>query len=232
VGRSPACETLWFMMKYILKILFLLNIGLVYSQEVANSRLSDCDASTFPELIRPRIAKREIINDTLYMSIGFAANCCIEPQPKLIKSNDTLYLIKNNISDLWCACNCCFELDLKITGIYDTNFILIVDGIELITHSSNRVKLPDEYIFDKKTPINQGNENNLKIGLWRTYYENSNKIKIEEYFSEEWKEPIRVWYKTYDKTGNLTSVGIRTSPNNSMIELEPNEYYRILKHKP
>jgi len=220
------------MMKKILKILFLLNIWLAHSQEVANSRLSDCDVSTFLELVRPRIAKREILNDTLFMTIGFKENCCIEPQPQLKKSNDTLYLIKNDISDLWCACDCCFELDLKITGISDTNFILIVDNIEYKTRSSNRVKLPDEYVFDKKTLINQVNENNLKIGLWRTYFENSNKIKIEEYFSEEWKEPIRVWYKTYDKKGNLTSVGIRTGPNNSMLDLEPNEYYRMLKHKP
>lgn len=216
------------MMKYILYLFILFSSFYCSAQELINSKLSDCEPNAYPELIKQRVSRKELFNDTLLLSIGFKANCCIDPEPKTVFENDTLFIFKNNVSTEWCACDCCFELDFQITGILDTNFTVIVDGIEFIPSVSSRVKLPDEYHFDRDTPVNQGNADNLKIGLWRTYYDNSKKVKTEEYFSEEWDEPIRVWFKTYDKKGNLTSIGIRTTPTSPMLELEPEVYFQIL----
>lgn len=231
-GTRTIPKPLWFMWKYILNIVLIMPVGLSSAQDLIDSRLSDCDINSFPELVKHRVSKKELLDDTLFLSIGFSANCCIEPKPLIEYSNDTLYITKNNVSNEWCACDCCFELDLQLSGFRDTNFVVIVDSREFKSSASPHVKLPDEYRFNRKTPINQGNRDNLKIGLWRTYYENSNKIKSEEYFSEDWEDPIRVWYKTYDQKGKLTSVGIRTSPTGDMIVLEPKMYYRILNSKP
>lgn len=219
------------MNKYSISFLFVFLLNFIFSQEIVFSGLSDCDVNVFPAFVRERIVERHIIDDTLNMTIGFKANCCIETNPSALLSNDTLYLSTNNVSSDWCMCDCCFEMDLRISGISDTNFILNVDGKVFLTHLSYRIMLPDEYIFDEQTPINRGNQNNLAIGLWRTFYENSKQIKFEEYYSEEWDEPIRVWYKSYDINGNLTSIGIRTRPNGPMMVLEPLEYFRILNYK-
>lgn len=218
-------------MKYfIIYIWSICLFGVSYTQELLEHHLSDCDINSFAELVKNRVSKIKLEDDTLSITLGFSANCCIELDPIIKFKSDTLYVSKNNVSNNFCMCNCCFEMDLKLNGITDTNIVVIVDNEEFKFSNSPNIKLPDEYIFDSKTPINRGNKNNLKIGLWRTYYENSKKIKIEEYFSEEWEDPIRVWFKTYDDKGKLTSIGIRTTPTGNMIILEPTTYYRLLNN--
>lgn len=202
-----------------------------YAQEVVDVTLSECDRIIPPQLVNQRIISRTIKQDTLFLSLGFSANCCIEPKPTIVYRNDTLFLKRNYYSDYWCGCDCCFNLNLKITAIKDTGFILVMDQMIVKPSTSKLIKLPDDYQFNEKTVINQSDIHNYKIGLWRYYHKNSNQISREEYYSKEWKKPARVWFKDYDKQGNLVSVGIRTNPYGSLFMIEPENYHELLNNR-
>ncbi len=225
----------------LITYLFLSNC--VFSQEIVDYSLSPCDVNSRVELIQPRIISKFIYSDTLFLSIGFRENCTFDLNPAISIVNDTLYLelseprpieldsLGNEIPEMVIVtmCDCCFELNLSLTDIKDTNFVLMVNELQFFHHDSRRVKLPDEYIFDKSKPINQGNEDGLKIGLWKAYYEGTNKLHVETYFDEKWDDSIKRWEKVYNRKGELISVCFRTRLNGSMIYVEVKDYYKLLK---
>lgn len=200
-----------------------------YSQQLLDAQLSACEKGGFPEFLKSRISKRLVSGDTLVLTIGFSANCCIDPGPKIELKNDTLFINKGNRSHDHCACDCCFELELTILEVRDTNFVVYVDG-RLFEYSSHPyIKLPDDYRFDDTSMHNRRGENNLKIGLWRTYYPETNTLIFEEYYSEESLSQEQKWYKKYDETGKLIEVGIQSAEGFTMNVFEPDAYFRLLE---
>jgi hypothetical protein len=178
--------------------------------------------------MQQRIVEKTMSDGTLTLSIGFADNCCLVPQPAIRMSNDTLYLSIENSSQYFCTCNCCFELELKITGILDTGFVLMLYGREL-KKTSKYANLPEYYHFDKKTPVNQSDQNNQKIGLWRTYYKHSKKVYNEEYYITDQSGYYEAWSRTFDKKGNLIWVGIRKSAHGPHLSFDAQQYARLLE---
>ncbi len=215
-------------MKLLFLTLSMLLPFFISSQEIIELRLSDCDSQTNLDLLKPRINSKKILNDTLLLSIGYKDNCCIEPKAKLNLNNDTLNIKINNTSDIWCACDCCFELDVKITGIKDTNFILVMNDQVFKTSTNRFYKLPEDYNINRKTPNNQHNEKGDKIGLWVSFHDNSTIIKSEEYFLAENNQVVRVWTKFYDNNGELESVYLRCIPTEPLVYFDAHEYARII----
>ncbi|MBL1281548.1 MAG: hypothetical protein COA33_014830 [Fluviicola sp.] len=224
-------------------IVFFFVSNSLFSQEIVDYALSPCDINSRVQLIQPRIVTRYLKGDTLFLAIGFRENCGFDLNPGASSKNDTLSLelsqprpavfdsLGNEVYEdvIITMCDCCFELELSLIGIKDTNFVLLVNGFEFVHQDKSRIKLPDEYVFDKSKPINQGNKDGLRVGLWRTYFEGTKKVRTETYFDEEWKDPIRRWVKVYNRKGELISVRFRTHPQGIMIDLGVEEYYRILK---
>ncbi len=217
-------------MKNLILLLFLFFGLQTKAQTIQEQKLSSCDESAEVDLIQTRLVEKKIENGALLLSIGFAANCCYAPESAIRMSNDTLYLTTENSSDTYCLCTCCFELEFKITGILDTNFVLML-GTRELKKVSKYVKLPDDYHFDKKTPINQLDENNQKIGLWKTYYGKSKKVQLEQYFITDQTGNYEAWSRSFTKEGDLVEVTIKRSAKGARMHFDAKQYSRILETK-
>lgn len=211
-------------MKYFFNILFVLVNMTSNAQEVVSFNLSDCDSDSFVDLIRRRIVSKKVENDTLNLRIGFNENCCIEPKPVIRKSNDTLFLNIENTSNTYCACDCCYEMELKIANVDDTNFVLIWDGYKVNTQSKYP-KLPHEYNIDSNTPTNRFNKDNIKVGLWIEQKESGRKYEIY-YYEEPTNKEIVKWVRQYNNDGELQEVTIYFGKSNNTIILSAYEYNR------
>lgn len=216
-------------MKELLFIL-LFPFGL-FSQtvELVNESMSECNESIEPELILNHIQSKEIINDILYLSVGHKENCCFKPETTITFRNDTLFVNQENISGMWCGCECCFSQNFVITGVEDTCFTTVYNKKVIKISSLGRIKLPDEYIFNEPIWFNQGNIHNEKIGMWKYYFKNTNIVKSIRYYSEEWERPYLQWYIEYNKNGNRVSIGLRFSKNDNIWIYENEHYERLLK---
>jgi hypothetical protein len=222
-----ADSELLLLMKYIIEISFLLIWSLTHSQELASFKLSECDAGSNIDLLRRRIISKELSADTLRINIGFIENCCLSPKPSIKNSNDTLYLSMENSSDIWCACDCCFEMTLVISNIADTNFTLMWGEYE-VKAQSKYPKLPHEYIFNSNTPTNQLNDRDIKVGLWYKYSDQSPGRKYEIFYDETPDEKaVTKWIRVYNKDGELMEISIMKGRNGDSVIFEPEEYNRV-----
>jgi hypothetical protein len=215
-------------MKQTTTILFFLLSIASYAQEVISYKLSECDSYSNVDLVRRRIVSKVINNDTLTLRIGFVENCCLYPKPETSRSNDTLFLSMENVSDVHCACDCCFEMDIKVFNTSDTNFVLMWGDYEL-NQQSKYPKLPHEYHIDENTPINKLNGDSLKIGLWYEYRESTGR-KCETYYDlnpNEKSNPL--WTRVYDQNGGLIEIAIRQGESGDLIIFEPYDYSRTFE---
>ena len=235
------------MMKQFLFILFILSSGISPAQELVETSLSSCDSKSYPEYIRDRLISKELKSDTLILKLGLVLNCCPSPKPSLTFKNDTLFIQITDTSHIFCACECCFELQLKATGIPDTNFILIqqfeasdltnkgfVDWTEYreLKHHKNKYIFPDLEEINSFTLFNQTNEDGLKIGLWNIYYENSEKIRYKAYYSiESSKEATVLWSIMYNLDGEIIEVCAKTGKNESTC-VEGDVYRELMNEEP
>lgn len=216
-------------MKYVFNVLGSMLALTSYSQETISYNLSDCDSDSFVDFLRDRIVSKEIVDDSLYLRIGFSDNCCINPVPDVIQSNDTLFLSVKNNSDAHCKCQCCFELEMKIPNIRDTNFVLMWDGLTLKTQSKYQ-KLPHEYLINENTPTNRFNKDNIKVGLWLEQKESGRKYEI--YYEEHPKNMDQIkWIRAYNIGGELIEVTIRSEKNNELNILDAQLYQRFFQNK-
>lgn len=215
-------------MKYIVNIVFILICAVSSAQEVVTYKLSECDSDSYVELVRRRIVSKTVKEDTLILKLGFIENCCLSPKPSIKKSNDSLFLSMQNVSELFCACDCCFEMEIKVSNIRDTNFVLMWDKYAVKTQSKYP-KLPHEYQFDENTPINKLNIDSLKIGLWHEYRESSGR-KYEIYYDlNPTERSVALWTRVYDKNGELIEIAVRWGESRDIITFEPQEYSRIFE---
>ena len=198
------------------------------AQTIIESKLGSCDANAEIELVQSRIVSKEVRGNQLKLAIGFVENCCYSPDFNSTLRNDTLFLTESKTIEKVCTCLCCFELELTFEGIRDTNFVLLVDGKTFQTRPKY-MKLPHEYAFDKKTPLNQTDVNGSKIGLWREKYPNSKKVKYEIYYVPDEDGTYESWIKSFDIKGNLISVLLNQS-RYSGITLDADQYESFVRN--
>jgi len=198
-------------MKSILIIIVFLLPGIVCSQQIVDYSLSSCDRNSHPDFLIHRIVHKEIKNDTLSLIIGFPENCCVRMNPKMSYKNDTLYLIESapdtSIHEkIYCFCDCCFELNLLISGIQDTNFVLKADGIVLRLSSEKYRTYPISFYLENGDTINYTDKYGLRQGLWKFYNQGTNALEKELFLkSEFFREDQIIWRKQYYPSGHLMS---------------------------
>ena len=169
-----------------------------FTQTVVSTNLSACDKSSDPTYLHDmRLISKEIINDTLVLKIGVVRQCTYSPGSLLELKGDSLILTLTDVSELFTACECCFEIEIKVNGIPDTNFRLY----EYFTASTFTNKIYEEhleareirmyenkYVFptinemERHTEYNKLTSDSLKIGLWNFYFEDGAKIKLKVFF--------------------------------------------------
>jgi hypothetical protein len=157
-------------------------------------------------------------------------------------------MMVNDTSSMWCGCDCCFELEIKATGVPDTNFILIYE-IEEDTISKNGEfgtqtnqyllkQSASKYIFPKLSDVkkyrevNQKNDDGERIGLWEFYYEENKRINIRALYREDEEGYHRIeWKIIYDEEGNISEVcAVNYKDNSTCITIE--DYLRLMENKP
>ncbi|MCH2225733.1 MAG: hypothetical protein MK066_13260 [Crocinitomicaceae bacterium] len=235
------------MMKYCLYILFLVLSGGSTAQEVVETSLSSCDNKSYPEYIRNRLIEKEVKDDTLFLNVGLVLNCCPSPTPKLTYRNDSLFLEIIDNSEIWCACECCFELQIKATGIADTNFTLIhqfemsdfadngfIDWTEYheLKQYRNKYIFPSQEKINEAVDINQKDSLGRKIGTWYILYDNSNKVKYRvNYVIDENGESKADWSVRYSEEGIMTEICAKTGVN-EVTCADKYDYDKIMIDKP
>ncbi|MFN5982896.1 MAG: hypothetical protein ACK476_18970 [Fluviicola sp.] len=229
------------MIKYFIYFLFVFLVNSTSAQEVVETSLSSCDNKSYPEYIRNRLIEKEIMNDTLFLNVGLVLNCCPNPIPKFTYRNDSLILEILDDSEMWCTCYCCFEMQIKVVGIIDTNFTLF-QKIETSkqTEYSELKKLTNKYVFpslkeiNSTTQVNQTNKDGLKVGIWNMYYENSEVVKYKTLYSiNSSNESEITWCVKYDIDGKISNVSSKMEIYESTyIEVEGDDYLEMMKDIP
>lgn len=227
-GRINAVAKPLKSMKHITNIVFILIYAISSAQDVVSYKLSECDSDSYVELVRRRIVSKTVNEDTLSLKLGFVENCCLNPKPTINKSNDTLFLSMENVSELFCGCACSFEIEVKVSSVSDTNFVLMW-GKYAVKTQSKYPKLPHEYQFDENTPVNELNKDSLKIGLWYEYRESTGHKHEIYYDLNPSEKSVDLWTRVYDSTGELIQIAIRRGSSGNLIQIEPNEYSRIFE---
>ena len=234
------------MMKYCIYILFLILCKDISAQEIVNTSLSSCDEKSNPIYIRNRLIEKEIKQDTLFLNVGLILNCCITPNPILTYKNDTLFLEIANTSDLWCACECCFELKIEATGIPDTNFILMLqskanditnEGFIDRTKYREIKQYKNKYIFpsieelEVNDEFDQTDSSGLKSGIRYVYFDNSEKLKykIVLFINEKQLTQTRLIVK-YNEDGDTVEI-CSVSEENELICIDWHEYNLLMNDK-
>lgn len=199
-------------MKIILLIVLCQLPTMLIAQRVESVRLSPCDIDSDPDyLYRNRLISKEMNHDTCVLHIGIVRNCEFSPTIEAHFAADSLILLITNKSELWAACECCFEMNITLTGI--TNSIFNVyrqlsngNAAEFKTYSN-------KYIFPTPEEIEHIAYNNayfndsVKVGGWITYHENSKKINYKSYFEIDstGKSQLK-WYIRYSKSGEIEEI--------------------------
>jgi hypothetical protein len=212
------------------------------SQRVIDTQISGCDTKSDSEYIRNRLIAKELKQDTLTLNLGLVLNCCVTPNPSVTFINDTLFLQIRNDSDIWCACNCCFELTITIKGIPDTMFTLIqrVETREFVNNAVEKRSLNQElkqhrnkYIFPDPDEIgtfngvNQRNSDGEKIGRWNE--KKNNDVKHTIYYAiNQYEKSVPLWWMMQDNSGDL--IEICAKKGSSSICIDANEYKALFKH--
>jgi hypothetical protein len=187
-----------------------------------------------------RIVSKTVHNDTLDLTIGFSANCCIEIRPAIQYANDTLFLYNKPkeadsmgfLEEVICMCDCCFEFKMQISGISDTSFVLLYGSEELKTSSDKYRTFPVRFNIHQGDTINLIDKYGFRQGVWRIYNQGTNTIQKEIFYKTTfYEEDNYLWIKTYRPNGTLEKytevdpkTGRRTSYNSS-------EYKALQKEK-
>ena len=240
------------MKNFILFILLLLVGHPSFSQEIVWQKLAPCEKDSYPDLIYSnRLINKKIVNDTLNIKIGLVRNCSFESKIELVSNRDSLILDIQNISEVFTACLCYFELDIKIVGIRDSNYTLYhnyqitklnKNGFKKSTEIRKFKYFNSKYIFPTPEEINstiisnQFYQDSLKTGLWNYKINGTTKLKAKVYYfiGSNGKSKIK-WHIKYDKAGEIEE--ICTNIEIGLLEATTNcidyhEYLDLIKTKP
>jgi hypothetical protein len=208
-------------------------VGLTaFSQKVVSLQMGDCKRDSYPMFMhRNRLIQKELKNDTLILRLGIVRNCSFSPMVEIDYVEDTLMLNISNISTDYAACDCCYELDLHIVGVSDTNFtlgetfmnndIVDIDDFEVFIDQEFKEWIdfeefnyhPNKFIFptleevESITEYDQLYADSLKIGLWIQYshYYPNNYSKVFYFIYDFGKSRIK-WSISYNGKQEITEV--------------------------
>jgi hypothetical protein len=176
------------------------------SLEIINMDLSECEANISSYRLKDRIVKQELHGDTLFLSMHFTENCCIQLFPCISLNNKTLKIILDNRSEgqSYCDCMCCFDISLTIKGIPNLDFKTALEN-RLISYSTEMYNTYNvTFKLDGHDTINMTNKYGFKVGIWREYYK-SGQIKSEINYEQDFNvigDKI-VWSKYFSPDGLL-----------------------------
>lgn len=240
-------------LKYAALIAFLL-VGLAaFSQKVVEVHMSDCARDSYPAFMHPhRLIQKELKNDTLNLQIGIVRNCSFTPKIENDYRGDSLILNIGNSSKDYTACDCCFELTLRVVGISDTNFRLVEKwnvedfiGNEfkewIVTREFNYYQ--NKFIFptleevNALTAYNLISADSLKVGLWyQTSLSDPNSHWKIFYIIDESGKSRTKWAITYNGKKEITEVvalsGINDQGVSDMQVNSGKEYLKLIATDP
>lgn len=224
-------------MKFSITILLILIGKFSFSQKVVELVKSNCIVDTDIDFVQNRLISKRFSNDTLVLSVELIQNCDVSPNAFVDYTQDTLVLEIKNESNLFAVCNCYFKYNLKITGVKDTNFILIhkFGKTEFIEKEfknvirekelnyENKYTLPSLEEIDKIREVNKINADSLKVGLWIDYFKDSTTIKEKIFYevsanSSPYLSHFK-WAVTYNEDSTIIDVcSIVKSRNRTTID--------------
>ena len=220
------------MKKIVQLILIIILNGTSSAQNIIEVKTSDCDRNSYPQYLHnTRLISKTNIDDTLILKLGIVRNCEFDPVINCWINADSLILNIENVATSRAACICCFEIELTIAKVKDTNLTCFIGEKEI--HILN-----NKYIFTSLTEINQVQEVNqlnndsLKIGLWNIYSDKSIRVKGKAYyFIDEFGKSRLKWRVLYNQEGELSEIcalaNIDIDGNFDLTCTEGNQYLSL-----
>src|SRR5690606_14962053 len=105
-------------MKFILIHFLFSSTSVLFSQNIVNIHVGQCDSKSNPDFIHLNyLISKTIENDTLFVQLGVVRNCSFKPKVFLSQSGDSLIFELKNSSNTFTACNCCYEIEILITDV-------------------------------------------------------------------------------------------------------------------
>lgn len=232
-------------MKQLFISFFLIFSFSAFAQQVVKTSVSACDHRSDPYFMyQNRLISKEIINDTLNLQIGIVRNCEFFPEIKVEYNSDSLVLDIQNSSELYAACECCFEMNIQLVGIPDTNFTLYnvfeatdfnkSDGfiewteIRKMRYHQSKYVLPTPEQIKNFAAKNKLNENGLKVGPWEIVGESGRKYKAFFAIDDSGRSRAK-WSIAYDEKGELTEVCGKQDDSNESTCADAYEYKKFLE---
>lgn len=125
---------------------------------------SECDESVDGYRIKNRIVDTWYEDSILMVEVGARATCCVDFEPSIKATRDTLDLIFKETGD-FCSCICCYQFVYHIQGYADKEPVFKLNG-ELIKMSKEKyITYPIKYDIWNGDTINKINKYGFKEGL-------------------------------------------------------------------
>lgn len=194
-----------------------------FGQQIVNMAMGTCDFNSDPEYLHVnRLISKDIKGDTLFLNLGIVRNCGFEPKIELQKSSDSIIILMNNVSNIFMACLCCFEIELKVVGIKDTSFHLFEkfrashrdlnsdekhDSYYEIKQLKNKYIFPSLSEIESSEALNKYHNDSLRIGNWHFYEIETNKLKMKaNYVIDKSGNSKANWRVSYNNKGEIINI--------------------------
>lgn len=146
---------------------------------------SDCSEILDPNRLNTRIVSLTQTLDTTFIEISFSEDCCLDPQPKISFQNSTLSIELNSKNQkVICECKCCYNMELVVTGIKESNFRTTFNKEEIfLSDLYYKDTFPEVYEIINGDTVNRKNIYGHKTQDWYEYFENSKVVKSKIVYS-------------------------------------------------
>ncbi len=217
-------------MKHLLLSILFLQLFTSNAQELVSFKILPCKEAIGHNIYQNRIISQIRSGDTLLLEIEFIANCAVELSPTLSSRNDTLFLELTNVSEIYAACDCCYNMLLSIFDPSGKSYKLFVDETEFPYSKSRYIDFPPREI-PKKLLKNKTDKEGKRIGYWKT--ETKNGYSIAYFGNGSTYKNHPVWRKNFNAANELTGVNIFKVARDGTMEIyymvvETEEYLRII----
>lgn len=164
----------------------------------------ECDKSTEPYHLVNRITHQSISHDTLLLSVNFSENCCTKFEPSIHYQNDTLSISLYDLRGDQCGCDCCFSLDLVMTGLKDLSFTTLFKGKKIVLSNDPYPLVPITYDLYQGDTINRTGKYGGQVGKWMRFYKNG-KVESISFRNNVLFDagPLSEWRKSFSPEGKL-----------------------------
>lgn len=214
-------------MRIHLILLFFLQVFGLFAQSVFDFRLSPCKALD-DVYSTERILSAKEENDTLILEIRIVMNCCISAQVHVEFQKDTLAVVVKDTDQVWCACNCIYNLKLCISEIDHFNAPIRFNGKWLYRDTPENFLFPIDYEPEDKRAINDLNARGERIGYWIELKKTSagKKIRVAQNYVLQNGVPQLVWEKVSNRKGEVLEISVLGNDGNFHL-IDPANYMHL-----